>query len=216
MGRYLPFIFFLTACAAGAQVPVSKEPLHHNVFENTWVRVLDVRIPPGDTSLFHKHETPSVFMILASAKTGSETIIEPAKLNLSNGNIWYESFEDKPRIHRIWNSDTTEFHVMDVELLHKDSKTIDLPEENKSFKLLLDEKQVRAYRVTLDAQASIQLIKHKTPVVVVGLTDGAAHTSVNDKAFSKKGDFIVIDAGNDIHLVNKGTTNVSFAFFELK
>src|SRR5258705_238434 len=87
----------------------------HNVFENEWVRILDVHIPPGDTSLFHKHSTPSVFMVLSNTKTGSEVLVEPAKIHLTEGNIWFEGFYDKPRIHRVWNSDTTDFHVIDME-----------------------------------------------------------------------------------------------------
>lgn len=44
---FLPALLLAVACAAQAQIQVSKEPRHHNVFENKMVRVLDVRIPPG-------------------------------------------------------------------------------------------------------------------------------------------------------------------------
>ena len=45
-----------------AQVQVSKEPRHKKALENKYVRLLDVYIQPGDTSLFHIHSTPSVFL----------------------------------------------------------------------------------------------------------------------------------------------------------
>ena len=48
------FLFF-TIHLCHAQIPVSIEPRHHKVFENEYVRVLDVHIVPGDTTLFHKH-----------------------------------------------------------------------------------------------------------------------------------------------------------------
>jgi len=35
---------------------VSQEPRHHVVFANAQFHVLDVNIPPGDTSLDHRHE----------------------------------------------------------------------------------------------------------------------------------------------------------------
>ena len=63
----LSFILFGNICTA--QLPVRMEPRHHKVFENDYVRVLDVNIVPGDTSLFHIHEIPSVFIIIANAKT---------------------------------------------------------------------------------------------------------------------------------------------------
>src|SRR5882762_10137388 len=96
-----------TILFCSAQIQVSQEPRHHNVFENAWVRVLDVHIPPGDTSLIHKHSTPSVFMILSNTKTGSEVIVEPEKPSFNDGHIWFEGFYTTPRIHRVWNSDTT-------------------------------------------------------------------------------------------------------------
>src|SRR6476660_3927863 len=115
---YLLFALFITVHCL-AQVPVSKEPMHHNVFENAYVRVLDVHIKPGDTTQFHKHETPSVFILLHSVKTGSEVIVEEAKATVlkKDAFISFEGFYKSPRIHRVWNEDTIEFHVMDVEIL---------------------------------------------------------------------------------------------------
>ncbi|WP_431215377.1 hypothetical protein ACQ86N_12155 [Puia sp. P3] len=31
---------------------VRREPRHHDVVDNQWVRILDVRLPPGDTTFF--------------------------------------------------------------------------------------------------------------------------------------------------------------------
>src|SRR5882762_1036235 len=94
---FVALILMLLAKAwpAAAQVQVREEPRHHNVFENEWVRILDVHIPPGDTSLFHKHSTPSVFMVLSNTKTGSEVIVEPVKTpGFNDGHIWFEGFYD--------------------------------------------------------------------------------------------------------------------------
>ena len=108
----------LLSLAARTQVQVSEEPRHHKVLANEWVRVLDVHIPPHDTSLLHKHSTPSVFIVLSNTRTGSQVLVEPGKPSFADGNIWFESFRDTPRIHRVWNEDTVEFHVMDIELPH--------------------------------------------------------------------------------------------------
>ena len=73
--------------------------------------LLDVHIPPGDTSQFHIHATPSVFLVLAAVKTGSQVIQEEDHVEISipdYGNIWFEGFYRLPRIHRVWNSDTIE------------------------------------------------------------------------------------------------------------
>ncbi len=99
MGKcFTLFTFFLQALLCSAQVAVSKEPRHRNVFENNVVRVLDVRVPPKDTSQFHKHETPSVFIVLNPAKTGSEVITEEIKATAlsKDATISFEGFYTTP------------------------------------------------------------------------------------------------------------------------
>jgi hypothetical protein len=57
---------------AFAQVAVRDEPRHHNVFENDYVRVLDVWVAPKDTTQFHVHATPSVFIMLSKTTTSAQ------------------------------------------------------------------------------------------------------------------------------------------------
>ena len=217
INRFFGTVLLLTCLFSGtAQVQVSKEPRHHNVFENSWVRVLDVHITPGDTSLMHKHSTPSVFIILNNAKTGSQVMVEPAKLQLTDGNIWFEGFYDKPRIHRIWNVDTVELHVIDMELPNKKNKAIDPPLDIPSFILFLEEKPVRGYRFTLAAQSTIQLPPRKAPIMVVALTNTVGHVTANNKIFIKKGDFVFIKPDTSIVFNNQGSASQPFAVFELK
>ncbi|WP_312594336.1 hypothetical protein, partial [Staphylococcus aureus] len=84
------------------------------------------------------------------------------------------------------------------------------------FTLLFDETQVRGYRVVLDAHTAIPLTGQSTPVVVIRLTDGGGDARVNDKDCRKKGDYIFIDAGQEIHFLNLGNARVHFAFLVLK
>jgi len=46
---------------AQSPVPIEKEPRHRLKFENQFVRVFDVLIPPGDDSLFHIHIYDGVY-----------------------------------------------------------------------------------------------------------------------------------------------------------
>ncbi len=199
-----------------AQVQVSAEPRHRNVFENAWVRVLDVHIAPGDTSLIHKHSTPSVFLVLSKTRTGSQVITEPHDIQLHDGNIWFEGFYGQPRIHRVWNSDTTDFHVIDMELLNKNPKPIGRPLTLNSISPLFDEKAVRGYRFTLPAHSTLKLPQRIAPMVVIGLTDTEANVVANQKTFSKKGDFVFLEPGTTVDFVNSGNPSYSFAVFELK
>ena len=101
-----------------AQVPVREEPRHHPVLQNKYIRLLDVWLPPGDTTLFHIHETPSLFVILSNTLTASQTKGEAwSKGQSKAGEIWYRSFSPDTLIHRVCNVDTVVFHVNDIEIL---------------------------------------------------------------------------------------------------
>src|SRR6476661_7722281 len=190
------------SCTGMSQVPVRQEPLHHNVFENAWVRVLDVHIPPGDTTQFHKHETPSVFIVLNPVKTGSQVIQEEQTSTALRGDsaISFESFATTPRIHRVWNEDTTEFHVMDIELLSKGQPAMASPFSNvPGSELLIDAAPARVYRLSIEGGKVLQ-VNNKRPLLIVGLTDNTGMVSVNNKSFSYKGDLIFIEPGKSIYV----------------
>src|SRR6195952_5107256 len=153
-------IYLLLNVLCAAQIPVSQEPRHHKILENDHLRLLDVHIPPGDTSMIHLHATPSVFVVLNNVKTGSQVISEEdhSKSPIPHfGNIWFEGFYEKPRIHRVWNSDSSEFHVMDVELINKNYITINGSIKQAPFTFLFDEKPVRAVHRDLQPSANISI-----------------------------------------------------------
>lgn len=206
----------LLAFNCSAQIQVSQEPRHHNVCENEWVRILDVHIPPHDTTLMHKHSTPSVFMVLSNTKTGSQVLLEPGKPSFADGNIWFESFADTPRIHRVWNEDTVEFHVIDMELLHTPSSTAHQTPSIPFSKELFDVKPVQAFRVRLPPGGSFTRAFISDPIVIVGLT-GPASATVNDKPFTKKGDFLFVPADAPQLTVcnHSNTAEAQFAVFVL-
>ena len=90
---------------------------HHNVFENDYVRVLDVWLAPKDTTQFHIHATPSVFIMLTKTTTSAQLRgQQPVTSTSVAGSSSYDSLVT-PRIHRVWNDDTTWFHVKDIELV---------------------------------------------------------------------------------------------------
>jgi len=202
-----------------AQIPVSQEPRHHKILENDHLRLLDVHIPPGDTSMIHIHATPSVFVVINNVKTGSQVISEEdhSKSPIPHfGNIWFEGFYEKPRIHRVWNSDSAEFHVMDIELTNKNYVKIDEPIKQAPFTFLFDEKPVRAYRLDLQPAADIPILADKADILIILLTDSATSVHANRKDFHKKGDFLYISSGTNLGLTNGGHEKATFAFFELK
>jgi hypothetical protein len=203
-----------------AQVPVSKEPRHHNILENSHIRLLDVHIPPGDTTQIHIHATPSIFVILTNkVKVGSQVISEEKRARLNpadDENIWFEGFYKQPRIHRVWNSDTLEYHVMDIELTNTNFIAIDSPISQKAFTLLFDEKPVRAYRLRMANVANIPVPARKADILVIRLTDSKNNIYINGKSLLKMGDYIYIPSDKPFEIINGENSKDEFGFFELK
>jgi quercetin dioxygenase-like cupin family protein len=99
-------------------VPVEQEPHHHVIFENPYVRVLDVIVKPGETTLFHRHSLDNVAVLLSDATmrnqaAGKDWADSPAK----EGTVHFAAGTQKPYTHRITNKGSTVFHVLDVQIL---------------------------------------------------------------------------------------------------
>ena len=197
-------------------VAVSKEPFHKNVFENQFVRVLDLHIAPGDTTLFHKHETPCVSISLHPVRTGSQTIVDDrgSKVSSLDRRITFEGFYQSPRVHRVWNRDTSVFHWMDVEVLTKGDRNIEAPIALDGFTQVFDAPPVRAYRLILKGNQRLDF-KRTGPILIVGLNDGG-QVIANKKPFSKQGDFLFVQPSKKISMTNKEEQEFTFAVLELK
>jgi hypothetical protein len=225
----LSAVIFLTVSIGYGQVPVSQEPRHHKVLDNGHVRLLNVTIPPGDTTQFHIHATPSVFVVLADAKTGSQVLSEEDRSSspiVHYGNIWFEGFYVKPRIHRVYNSDDHLFNVMDIELTNKNLIIIDSSLSQEGFTFLFEEKPVRAYRMHISSGRIVSVRARKADILIIQLNDSLTNTGsqifipnnqrAHSRTFNKLGYYLYISAGTAFEIKNEGSGEGDFAFFELK
>ena len=211
MESFLPLL-------AQSVVDVKNEPRHHNIFENEYVRILDVHIPPRDTSLFHKHSLPSIFLSLSNVRSGSQVITEnknaPAR---QQGNISFEDFTLGSRIHRVWNSDSVaEFHPMDIELLHKNPVIVAPTLKDEALQLVFDVVQSRAYRFILAAHSDKSLLPVKVPLLIICLSDSESGIEVNGKTFRKKGDYLFIEPLQIHRYKNGDDKSTELAVIEIK
>jgi len=96
------------------------EPHHHWVMQTPYFRVVDARIPPGETTRWHRHEFRSVGVRIqgsriASQKSGGEW---SSPENMPSGAVTIEK-GPWPYVHRVKNSGGDEYHVILVELLDR-------------------------------------------------------------------------------------------------
>jgi len=220
--KYLLFITLLmiSSCQLSAQMPVSKEPRHKVVFENNKIRVLNVILPPGDTTFYHVHSTPSAFIFFTRTNTASQLINgQPTSGYSVAGNIFFEDLYTHQRIHRVWNIDTTTFHVMDVEILDKDSGFNNNAITSANIQLLFNEPNTRGYKVTLNEQDSLSIKNNTSSFLLVALHPTVIEIVQNDKTENKQlkeGGFIWLAANENTGIKNANKDAASFALLELK
>jgi hypothetical protein len=216
---FLFLIVFIILNSSFAQVSVKDEPRHHNVFENNFVRILDVSIKPGDTTLYHIHSTPSVFIHFTKTKVGSNIINQPASSNVNIiGNINYDSLKT-PRIHRVWNEDTSWFHVMDVEIVNPQPAVNHSSLNIKNADLLFDKPLVRGYKLRTSAGQNFNIGKSDLGLLVVSIDEVSLSLIINAKEqirIMKPGHFIWIQPNENVVIKTLNNQQGSFALLELK
>lgn len=205
---------------ARAQVPVHEEPRHRPVFENRQIRILNVLIPPGDTTLYHIHHTPSVFILFTHTKTGSQLQGgDPATGTSTAGEAYFENLAPPHiRIHRVWNADKDSFHVIDAELLSADTGFVHDPLNLPHLKLEIDTPSVRVYRLTLSKGEVFTLPKTETSCFLVSLDTPRVETSANGKRKHqslRQGNFFHIVRKQSFFIRNTGTPDAQFILLEL-
>ncbi len=215
------FIFLLCKLSAlQAQVLVHEEPRHHPVFQNDQIRILNVLLPPGDTTQYHIHHTPSLFILFTSTLTGSQLKGSPSSSGQSTaGSMAFENLSALHlRVHRVWNMDKDTFHVMDIELLAGDTGFIESPLIIKDLALEIDTPWVRAYRLSLSKEKDFNLNNNSRSLMLIALDSAPVQTKQNGKVQHQTlqpGSFFELKKGQSFSLVNNGSHALQFALLEM-
>ncbi len=206
--------------ALPAQVLVHQEPRHHLVFQNNEMRLLNVLLPPGDTTQYHIHHTPSVFILFTNTLTGSQLKGKPASSSKSTaGNMLFENLAAPHlRVHRVWNMDVDTFHVMDIELLQHDTGFAQKPLTMTGLALEIDTPWVRTYRLTLTNGKDFVLDDNERSLMLISLDSAQVQTKQHGKTqqqIIKPGSFFGIKNGQSFSVKNNDGNTIQFALLEM-
>ena len=204
---------------ASAQVQVRDEPRHHNVFENEFIRILDVLLGPNDTTQYHVHNTPSVFIILTNSNVSSQLLGgQPQSGANVAGNISYDAMAS-PRTHRVWNEDTNWFHVMDIELTSKTQKSKPPLLQDPAIKLLFNEKEANGYMIDLKAGSAVRIPSSTVGYLLVSLETTSADIRINGHSqlrLLKPCHYVWLEEGKQMTLSVKNQSAGRFVLLQLK
>lgn len=212
-------LFFLLSISkfSFCQIPVREEPRHHVVLQNQYLRLLDVRIPPGDTTMFHVHEIPSLFIVLSKTLTASQVKGENwvnGTFTSEPGYAWYNSFTNGPLIHRVANTDAVPFHVMDIEILSNSNKQNVTP---LSFDTIFTNEKAYAYHVELSNTKEKKQIENRGAIALIVVSGAGVTVHQNNKRQNvSQGEFAFIEPKTKWWFENNGDDKTNIVLFELR
>lgn len=170
----------LVACAPSLApgrptvVPIERESRHHVVFESSHVRVFDVRVEPGDTTLFHVHSDPHAGAVISGSARWGQTLGQAGALVSGNavGTLLDNEASTLPYTHRVANVDREPFrYVMGQFLAYSNIVSAPLPDE-AGISLERETSRGRVYRIRLLPGQSTSLHRHAQPGLLIQIGNG--------------------------------------------
>ena len=194
-------------------VEVHEEPRHQLVFENADLKILDVRIKPNDTTLFHRHKNP-IFYVSLGWQMGSAQSLN-ADWHQGRTEEWpigginiKTSYLTQPLIHRVTNVGTKESRLIGILNTGKGLSTSDKSNGNK-----VPNRWFRSKQINLNPGETLNFQKSKFPIVIV-LVYGNEIEVVNDNTstiHNKK--WLYLD--DNSQLINSGDNKIEIIQIEV-
>ena len=188
-------------------VPVYHEPHHRMLFANGTTKILEGQVPPGDTSWYHVHAEPILYITLSTSQQRIQVLGE----ELSGGPAGRgaapaagrgavpagrgaaapgtaplpavratstTSYYDTPVTHRITNTGTGLFRFMVVANASAGDERDGSPADTGFAGVPeLTNRWFRAYRIKLAPGESTTSHRHSTESVIVQVSDGKAQAA---------------------------------------
>lgn len=206
----------LTAAAA-AQVPLTDEPMHHAVFANADLRVLNVLVPVGQSTLDHRHDRD---LATVSMNGGAETrVVLPGQQTGTVrprrvlGDTTVAEYAGASASHRIENVGAAPYHLFAVENLKSGGWSSAPAVTALGTTLTNDKRAFRTYEVRMGRDAAQTSHTHAVPTIVVLLNGlvmsegpdakakALAPAPVGMKQLAQPGEWLLVPAGDTHHLV---------------
>jgi hypothetical protein len=212
----------LEAAPQDAEIPVEEAPYHVPAFRNELVTVLNVFIPSGRESGFHRHSLDSVGVLVGDTDRtgqvrGAEAIVTPRR---GRGSANFTEYAREPIVHSVAVTGESPFHNIVVELMYADPGRFTAGARGAGYTPILDNERVRVWRLVLEPGQSAPAITQTAPGVRVVIDGGEIVESVPgkpDRAIApRSGDFFWQNAGETRALRNAGSTRVELVELELK
>lgn len=213
-----------TGLAAQDPVPAHEEARHHLVLDDARFRILDVQIPPGDTTDFHLHDVPIAYVAVSPAAVGTQrldgawrTTARSAASEAGIGRVtWNESYPESPVVHRVANADDHLFRLIAVVNRGAGDSASDPSDLGAAGPAAASSRWYRSVALEIHGGTSFKWAPHPRPVVAVLVSDGQVALGPGGVAAEGIGAFLVLEPGETYTLRAADGDLVSLALVEVR
>lgn len=203
--RTIGILIMLAFCSCKSQkkkiaplievVPVHQEPQHHLVFENPYLRVLDLKFEKGDTSQYHLHANDICYLTIEGSTMWLDEKDQEARsvklpVQYIGSNITHT---DSSIIHRIANVGDDFFRMIAIENLIPKSAQIEQQTFQDLGEVIHENERFSIQKVEAHNQA-LHHFELPHPSIVMVKESAAFSVIINGKATQIKdpGDFVYV------------------------
>ena len=201
-----------TVCA---QIPVGKDPFHKIVFENKFVRVLDLVVSGRDTTTTHVHSAASVVVFLTKSSVAIQAPGETAVVTkVDNGTVVYRPYDETPATHKVWSQDGSTMRCMVIEIQQGSARHDGQPISEPNAKLLFNRKLVNVYDLKMSPADTFLLGPSSCPYFLLNMSGPLEASLSGKKNLLTAGDFVFIPARSQVTL--RASEDNKSIFIQLK
>jgi quercetin dioxygenase-like cupin family protein len=197
------------------------------VYETPELRVLDIEIAPGDTTLFHRHDAPIAYVFISPTPTNAQVLGQgwgsatqgSSPLPAIGNVIFDETYATTPVEHRVTNLGDVAFRLIAVLNRGPGQTTSGMAPLGAAGPSETEGRWFRSTHHTLANQDTWEWEGFGRPIVIVQVSSGAV--AVEPEAGSTRdlegpGDFVVLRAGARAQLRNVGGGPVTLGIVEVR
>jgi len=224
----LLFILLLAACgntnsASNGEKPTAvemwEEPAHRLALDKGKIKVIDLKLKSGDTSQYHTHRYPTVYLVVNDAIVGTQlwpedwAYKEAENLQATGTTVDRSDYNEEPILHRIHNKDDEDFHLIGIINLG-DGAAGDF---DGGFLMENDWFKEHKYELKPDQKSGEMTFDH--PALVVQFESGATELMEGGNPSANKteaGDFFWVEPGTAFSILNNGSSVRDYTVVEIK
>ncbi len=203
-------------------VEITAEPFHKIRFDNGKVRLIELRIPRGKTTLYHTHHHDGFFVFCGASDVGFQKLGEqPLVVSMQPGSRNFTAATDGPYTHRVFSAKDEDICVSALELIERSTAKRASTAEDRfpPFEILVDKQRGRLYRLRLNPGEATEMFTRPASTAVIAVSSGRISEQAEGKSPRlwdfEPGSFRWIEVGEELSIRNAGATPLELIEIEV-